>query len=173
MLKAWFEKYKILTPVAKAFNMLLRSVSQLKLKHFQAHALSNSSNGTGSHVSKNYLCLGRSFECIITLPRTQHESNDNIFQKELVTVTAFCNATVACLSRVMSTERHIDDIELAVHVYLDTMVAMDKSLQPSIGFEKNNKAHNPNFVKSNFWAFLLWQMHMNTLALQGFIVRVE
>ena len=81
MIKAWFEKYKIFTPVGKSFNILLSSVSALKLKHFQAHRLANSNNGICNYVSKNYLCLGRLFKYMIALPKVQHKTVMTLFEK--------------------------------------------------------------------------------------------
>ena len=71
------------------------------------------------------------------------------FRNDLKSIQRLCNATLACIGRLMSTERKIDKLELSIHVYMDAMVEVDKILVSGGVNNDNGKSGQPNFVKSN------------------------
>ena len=137
MIKEWFEMHGILSGFAIDFNKILSNIGMLKLKHFQAHTLSNASHSTGSYVSENYLCMGRIFKVMMTLPIIEKI----ITSQELQTVTDFYIATVDCIGRLMSSKQVVENLELSIHVYLNSWVNMDKNL--------TSKVTKNHFIKSN------------------------
>ena len=152
MIKEWLEMHSMHTAFGISFNKVLMGVSKLKLKHFQAHSLSNATHNTGSYVSENYLCMGRLFKVMMTLPALQknRDSSKNEFKNQLEKATNFCIATVDCIGRLMSPKKDVENLELSIHVHLNAMVSMDKILKPLMEKKKDtNKMPKPNFVKSN------------------------
>lgn len=171
--------YEILATVGKQANTYLLAIQNLRCRrYFHAQPLSTSSWGTGVWVSENYLFWGRAQKFFYVLPsiiESKHKGKP-LFEKDTRMLQRFAMAAGACLCRLMTEKRVVDDMEVVIKIYLDTMVEMDrwieeikKTVTPAAGGAdedhnnteqagptKNkksanfrNRAKKPNFVKGN------------------------
>ena len=60
--------------------------------------------------------------------KDNREANTSKFKVQLRMIRRFCMACNATLSRIMSSERTVPDMEGIIKIYLDTMFEIDKLL---------------------------------------------
>ena len=130
MAQKWLTHCELMAPFGKQANKILCDVQALRCgRFFDAHPLSTSKWGTGIWVSENCLFWARAQKFFVTLPairRSRHADRDREFQKGMTMILRFASAALACISRLMSEERSVGDMDEVVKLHLDTMVEVDR-----------------------------------------------
>ena len=125
----WLSAHELFGTFGKQVNKYLEDIKKLRCrKFFDAYPLANTSWGTGVWVSENYLFWCRAQKLFLLLPAI-HQSKrvgGNEFDAEVKMVLRFTMAAHACMSRLMSEDRIVPDMEHVIMLYLDTMVEMDR-----------------------------------------------
>jgi hypothetical protein len=166
MIGKWLARHELKGTFGKQANMYLAFLQrQLRCsRYYNAQPLSTSSWGTGIWVSENYLFWGRVIKFFFTLPaihessKAKKDSDDGVFASEVRMILRFVCTTNACLSRLMSNDRKIDDMDRMIKIYMDTMVELDQHLtnQPAAADADDDadtgtsgRRKRPNFTKGN------------------------
>lgn len=125
----WLSAHELFGTFGKQVNKYLKDIKKLRCrKFFDAYPLANTSWGTGVWVSENYLFWCRAQKLFLLLPAI-HQSKrvgGDEFDAEVKMVLRFTMAAHACMSRLMSEDRIVPDMEHVIMLYLDTMVEMDR-----------------------------------------------
>ena len=160
------KKNKLDTEFSNQCDSLLLKISNLRLRRFNAQQFS-SDNGTGAWVSENYLFFARCFKYFYSLPVLRNVSQEKM-KVQIACIKRLSNSVTAVLSRLMSKENYIHDLDDHIKLYMDCMVEMDciasfekhalspfhddniinKSKQNGTGND-NSFDKKANFVKSN------------------------
>ena len=130
--KVWQTAYNLKSSFGQQANMYLRAIQALRCrKYYDAHPLSTSNWGTGVWVSENYLFWTRAQKFFSLLPalRKSRNSGQKCFDDDYLMVLRFIVSCHACLSCLMSDERHVDDLDEVINIYLDATFEMDQWLQ--------------------------------------------
>ena len=125
----WLSAHEMFGTFGKQANKYLVDIKKLRCRRFfDAHPLSSTSWGTGVWVSENYLFWCRVQKLFLLLPAIHQAKciGDVDFDAEVNMVLWFTMAAHACMSRLMSEDRIVPDMEHVIMLYLDTMVEMDR-----------------------------------------------
>lgn len=114
-------------------NLYLQSIQKLRVwRYFAAQPLSTSSWGTGVWVSENYLFWARCIKFFATLPGLHNSRliacHASDFGVNLLMYVRFVSATHYCISRIMSSQRFVPQLQTSMNLYMDTMVEFDRWL---------------------------------------------
>ena len=164
MASKWMTHYEVNATFGRQANIYLSAIQGLRAsRFFPAHPLSTSSWGTGAWVSENYLFWARAMKFFFLLPalhRPRLFEKYPTYQKDLRMLLRFVSATQSCITSLMSSNRNVTNLDSIIHIYLDTMVELDRFFMQSTGNNeqpgsqsslaiRGRKKKMPNFVKAN------------------------
>jgi hypothetical protein len=170
MISLWLASYHIQATFGKQANKYLDMIKKLRLnRYFGAHTLSTTKWGTGIWVSENYVFWSRTQKFWFLLPAILYNKHNETTQyvNELKIVHRFVVASHVSLSLLMSKQKRIENLDLIVKLYMDTMVDMDILIQKRniniddyttlVDTTRNagNRKKDPNFVKPNSLGILV------------------
>ena len=134
MVNSLYAHYFLSATFGRQANKYLRDIQALRCnRFFDAQPLSTSTWGTGVWVSENYLFWVRSlnFFCLLPAILNSKKAGDggNQFDRDSRMVLRFCSSSLAAISRIMSKNKSVGDMDEVVKIYLDCMVEMDRWLK--------------------------------------------
>ena len=168
MVSKWLGSYEINATFGKQVNTILTAVQRLRCtKWFGAYPLSTSKWGTGGWVSENYMFWGRTLKYFHVLPSIQASRQmirSETFPKEARMIMRFASSAQAAVSRIMSMDSEVGDMERMIKIYMDSMMEVDMWLINGSNIEEDNEVglesttatgqnsgrkKQPNFTKAN------------------------
>ena len=123
MIRSLLKHHKLESEFSNQCNDVLYKVSKLHLRRFNAQQFS-ADNGTGTWVSENYLFFSRSVKYFYSIPALRNMAKPKC-QVAKKCIQKLSNSCAAVLSRLMSEERSIPNLNHYVKLYMDCMVEMD------------------------------------------------
>jgi hypothetical protein len=131
MLSKWLNNCSLSSMFGKQVNKYLDAIKKLRInKYYSPHNLSTSAWGTGNWVSENYVFFARTQKFFMTLPSiTKSKNIDNIdFMINYRIILRFVSSSHASLSRIMSMQKNVSNMDRYIKIYMDCMVEMDTDI---------------------------------------------